>query len=84
MEARDLREENKFLISEFDRLIKEKGELLSKVSGSHCGTRMDGVTEGKVNEQNIEVSRPDGNCLDCKFQYREDSDYWCSICPGNP
>lgn len=31
-----------------------------------------------------EVSRPDGNYLDCKFQYLEDSDYWCSICPGNP
>lgn len=27
MELKDLREENKFLISEFDRLIKEKGEL---------------------------------------------------------
>lgn len=50
----------------------------------HCGARMDNVSEYKVNERNIEVSRPDGNCLDCKFQYYEDSDYWCSICPGNP
>lgn len=33
-ELKDLREENKVLISECDRLIKEKGELLSKVSGS--------------------------------------------------
>lgn len=32
-ELKDLREENKVLISECDRLIKEKGELLSKVSG---------------------------------------------------
>lgn len=35
-------------------------------------------------EEHIEVDRPDGNCLDCKFQYLENSDYWCSVCPGNP
>lgn len=33
-ELKELREENKVLISECDRLIKEKGELLSKVSGA--------------------------------------------------
>lgn len=33
MELKELREENKVLTSECDRLIKEKGELLSKVSG---------------------------------------------------
>ena len=32
-ELKDLREENKVLMQECDRLIKEKGELLSKVSG---------------------------------------------------
>lgn len=32
-ELKELREENKVLTSECDRLIKEKGELLSKVSG---------------------------------------------------
>lgn len=32
-ELKNLREENKVLTSECDRLIKEKGELLSKVSG---------------------------------------------------
>ncbi|MCR4889155.1 MAG: hypothetical protein K5979_08280 [Ruminococcus sp.] len=32
-ELKDLREENKVLMHECDRLIKEKGELLSKVSG---------------------------------------------------
>ena len=32
-ELKDLREENKVLLSECDRLIKEKGELLNKVSG---------------------------------------------------
>ena len=32
-ELKDLREENKVLTSECDRLIKEKGELLNKVSG---------------------------------------------------
>ena len=32
-ELKELREENKVLISECDRLIKEKSELLSKVSG---------------------------------------------------
>lgn len=31
-ELKDLREENKVLMQECDRLIKEKGELLSKVS----------------------------------------------------
>lgn len=33
MELKDLREENKVLMQECDRLIKEKGELLSKISG---------------------------------------------------
>ena len=33
IELKDLREENKMLMQECDRLIKEKGELLSKVSG---------------------------------------------------
>ena len=32
-ELKDLREENKVMTSECDRLIKEKGELLTKVSG---------------------------------------------------
>lgn len=32
-ELKDLKEENKVLTRECDRLIKEKGELLSKVSG---------------------------------------------------
>ena len=32
-ELKNLREENKVLMQECDRLIKEKGELLSKVSG---------------------------------------------------
>lgn len=35
-ELKDLREENKVLTSECDRLIKEKGELLSKVGGEIC------------------------------------------------
>ena len=48
------------------------------------GARIDNNTRGKVNELSREVSRPDGNCLDCKFQYLNNSDYWCSICPGNP
>lgn len=33
-ELKGLREENKVLMQECDRLIKEKGELLNKVSGS--------------------------------------------------
>lgn len=48
------------------------------------GARMDNNTRGRVNELDMEVGRPDGNCLDCKFQYLDNSDYWCSICPGNP
>lgn len=50
----------------------------------HCGARMDGDAEGNVAKQSTEMNKPDGNCLDCKFQYLEGSDYWCSICPGNP
>lgn len=38
-ELKDLREENKVLTSECDRLIKEKGELLSKVSSSEADRR---------------------------------------------
>lgn len=48
----------------------------------NCGARMD-LEDGGTREHK-EVNKPDGNCLDCKFQYLEDSDYWCSICPGNP
>mgnify|MGYP002526448013 CR=1 FL=1 len=40
--------------------------------------------KGSDTEEHTEVNKPDGNCLDCKFQYLEDSDYWCSVCPGNP
>ena len=52
----------------------------------NCGAKMikDNDVTGKVNERNNEVGKPDGNCLACKFQYLEDSDYWCSICIGNP
>ena len=64
------------------------GFIRKEYSGSYClecGAKVrDGDTEGKVNELNIKVNRPDGNCLDCKFQYLEDNYYWCSICPGNP
>ena len=64
------------------------GFIRKEYSGSYClecGAKVrDGNTEGKVNELNIKVNRPDGNCLDCKFQYLEDNYYWCSICPGNP
>lgn len=35
-------------------------------------------------DRHTAIGKPDGNCLDCKFQYLEDSEYWCSICPGNP
>lgn len=40
--------------------------------------------KGSDTEEHTEVNSPDGNCLDCEFQYLEDSDYWCSVCPGNP
>lgn len=50
----------------------------------NCGAIMDGTIDEKVAEQDLNTSKPDGNCLDCKFQYLEGSDYWCSMCPGNP
>ena len=46
-ELKDLREENKVLISECDRLIKEKGELLSKVSGAVEAADVQPVRRGK-------------------------------------
>ena len=39
-ELKDLRAENKVLISECDRLIKEKGELLRKVSATEDDTNV--------------------------------------------
>lgn len=38
----------------------------------------------EVAGEHNEVNKSDGNCLDCEFQYLEDSDYWCSVCPSNP
>ena len=35
-------------------------------------------------DRHTAIGKPDGNCLDCNFQYRDDSEHWCSICPGNP
>lgn len=40
IELKDLRAENKVLISECDRLIKEKGELLRKVSTTEDDTNV--------------------------------------------
>ena len=57
------------------------GRVSSYTFCPNCGAKM--IKDGDTGEHN-EVNRPDGNCLDCKFQYLEDSDYWCSICPGNP
>lgn len=46
-ELKELREENKVLISECDRLIKEKGELLSKVSGAVKAADVQPVKHGR-------------------------------------
>lgn len=58
--------------------MNEKGE-----SYKEEGKKYHMPKDDDTGEHN-EVNKPDGNCLDCKFQYLEDSDYWCSICPGNP
>lgn len=60
-ELKDLREENKVLTSECDRLIKEKGELLSKVSGS------DVLRICQLEEQ-LQVELDNSHCLEIELK----------------
>jgi hypothetical protein len=60
IELKDLREENKVLISECDRLIKEKGELLSKVSGGD-------VLRICQLEERLQVELDNSHCLEIEL-----------------
>ena len=60
IELKDLREENKVLISECDRLIKEKGELLSKVSGGD-------VLRICQLEDQLQAELDNGHCLEIEL-----------------
>ena len=80
-ELKDLREENKVLTSECDRLIKEKGELLSKVSGGDvlriCQLEEQLEKAKRLLKAAVEdmktLVRCDSvqDCLVCKYQLRD-------------
>lgn len=59
-ELKDLREENKVLTSECDRLIKEKGELLSKISGGD-------VLKICQLENQLQVELDNNHCLEIEL-----------------
>jgi hypothetical protein len=81
MEAKDLKEENKFLISEFDRLIKERvkerGELLKKLEQiAEYKRLMKAAVDGfKWLEQHTEDDN--GGCI------VKTSNISCGNCPFN-
>lgn len=60
-ELKDLREENKVLMQECDRLIKEKGELLNKVSGG------DVLRICQLEEQ-LQVELDNNHCLEIELK----------------
>lgn len=83
MELKDLREENKFLISEFDRLIKEKGEHIAEykrllkaaikdLNATATEVYNGGVICGccKWESQIGECSCPDDGGCDTDYQWR--------------
>lgn len=87
-EFKNLEDAKKFLKNEY-RLKDGKMEFYAYAGHDIIGSPYIVKTELKIEtvydtEEHNEVNKPDGNCLDCEFQYLEDSDYWCSVCPGNP
>lgn len=60
-ELKELREENKVLMQECDRLIKEKGELLSKVSGG------DVLRICRLEDQ-LQVELDNSHCLEIELK----------------
>lgn len=86
-ELKELREENKVLISECDRLIKEKGELLSKVSGTVEAADVQPVKRGKWEHEhyNEQIECYVSNCSECGYEstdkYRITSNHrYCEYC----
>ena len=88
-ELKELREENKVLIGECDRLIKEKGELLSKVSGGDV-LRICQLEEQlekakqllKLAVEGFEYIHPytshcNGHCNNCPFE--NEGLGWCRV-----
>lgn len=77
-ELKELKEENKVLISECDRLIKEKGELLNKVSG--CD-----VLRICQLEDRLQVELDNSHCLEIEFKeakrlLKSAIDEWNLVC----
>lgn len=66
-ELKDLREENKVLISECDRLIKEKGELLSKVSGGDVLRICQLEEQLEKAKELLKAAVEDFDCIYCKL-----------------
>lgn len=90
IELKDLREENKVLIQECDRLIKEKGELLSKVSGGD-------VLRICQLEDRLQVELDNSHCLEIELaeakrllkaavedleELHSEADCSCNCCKG--
>lgn len=70
-ELKDLREENKFLISEFDRLIKEKGEQIAEYK------RLLKVAVEDFANMNYHIYKCDGMCDTCPIHgNRDECDKW--------
>ena len=38
----------------------------------------------EYSDDTVVGSKPDGNCLTCIYQYYDNMDAYCAICPGNP
>lgn len=78
-ELKDLREENKVLMQECDRLIKEKGELLSKVSGSDVLRiclleKAKRLLKSATNVLNMYIPCDEDYCSEC-IKQRQNCDY---------
>ena len=56
---------------------------LSSNSISHADfTHESDFTE--YSDDTVMRSKPDGNCLTCMYQYYDNMDAYCAICPGDP
>lgn len=75
-ELKELREENKVLTSECDRLIKEKGELLSKVSGG------DELRICQLEEQFEKAKRLLKAAVEDLEELHSEADCSCNCCKG--
>lgn len=42
------------------------------------------IDDVELSEDIAEEYKPDGNCLTCKYQYYDNMQDYCAICPGDP